>query len=34
MLTYTETAINVTNLSEADIATKLFDLQKPLSEQH
>ena len=29
-----ETAINVTNLSEAEIATKLLDLQKPLSDQH
>ncbi|KJV81828.1 ATP synthase F1, epsilon subunit [Rickettsia hoogstraalii str. RCCE3] len=29
----TETAINVTNLSEEEI-TKLLDLQKPLSEQH
>ncbi|WP_017442673.1 F0F1 ATP synthase subunit epsilon [Rickettsia gravesii] len=28
----TETAINVTNLSEAEIATKLLDLQKPLSD--
>ncbi|WP_392505669.1 F0F1 ATP synthase subunit epsilon [Rickettsia sp. 2024-CO-Wats] len=30
----TETAINVTNLSEAEIATKLLDLQKSLSDQH
>ena len=30
----TETAINVTNLSEAEIATKLLELQKPLSDQH
>ncbi|WP_147143567.1 F0F1 ATP synthase subunit epsilon [Rickettsia asiatica] len=30
----TETAINATNLSEAEIATKLLDLQKPLSDQH
>ncbi|MCC8406677.1 MAG: F0F1 ATP synthase subunit epsilon [Rickettsia endosymbiont of Ecitomorpha arachnoides] len=30
----TETAINVTNLNEVEIAAKLLELQKPLSEQH